>query len=343
MRLRVANNDGNMTTGYTPEGYALTMTYDAENRIKTAKYTDSSSVLHKTEYYYNGFGLLSVMRKYDGGVLTSTTRYLRAGFLPVQERDASNAVTREYTWGLNYGGGIGGLLNLKQKDENQIWKDYSYLYDGKGNIVALIDPSQVVAASYAYDPYGRLMKKYGLLDQPYMFSTKEYDLGTGLSYYGYRYYNSAIGKWTTRDPIEEKGGINLYQFVGNNPVNWIDPWGLYHCVGGANCDFTPDMDAALQCFDTCTGRDTAVTGGRGNRNRPNSSHARGEACDAGRNSNPDLPRDDAERCTLQCFPNGYGQEEQNGPNVPGTHYHMQLNTVPGGQPGFGPGIQPYRP
>ncbi len=126
------------------------------------------------------------------------------------------------------------------------------------------------------------------------------------------------------DPEKKPGGLNFYAYVENNPLRRVDPWGLFHCVGGANCDFTPAINSALECFDECTGRDTAITGGRGNRNRSNSSHARGEACDIGRNSNPDLSRDNAE----QCFSNGYGQEEGNGPNIPGTHFHFQLNPVP---------------
>ena len=197
------------------------MTYDAENRLKTAEYTDGGSEVHRTEYYYNGYGLLTEMKKYQNGALQSDTRYVRSGFLPVQERDGNNLVTREYTWGLNYGGGIGGLLNLKQGG-----LDYSYLFDGKGNVAALLNSAQAIVATYAYDPFGVLMNKTGTLNQPYMFSTKEYDSETGLSYYGYRYYNVSIGKWITRDPIGERGGINLYEFVGNNPVNWFDPLGL---------------------------------------------------------------------------------------------------------------------
>jgi RHS repeat-associated protein len=209
-RSYVYDADGNMTTGYTPDGYALTMTYDAENRMTSAEYTDSSSVIHRTEYSYNGFSLLAEMKKYDGGVLASSTRYLRAGFLPVQERDVSNTVTREYTWGLNYGGGVGGLLNLKQGG-----LDYNYLYDGKGNVSALINSAQSVVASYAS------------IDQSYMFSTKPYDPKTGLSYYGYRFYSPSIGKWTTRDPLGEYGDINLYRAMRNSAMNWVDPLGFY--------------------------------------------------------------------------------------------------------------------
>ena len=48
----------------------------------------------------------------------------------------------------------------------------------------------------------------------------------GLVYYGYRFYCPNIAKWLTRDPIGETGGVNLYAFVLNNPVSWVDPWGL---------------------------------------------------------------------------------------------------------------------
>jgi RHS repeat-associated protein len=89
---------------------------------------------------------------------------------------------------------------------------YNYLYDGKENVAALIDNSQNVVASYRYDTFGRLMVKSGTLTQPFQFSTKRYFPNLGLNDYGYRLYSPAIGRWTTRDPIGEKGGVNLYGF-----------------------------------------------------------------------------------------------------------------------------------
>jgi RHS repeat-associated protein len=221
-RLFTYDADGNMTKGYTPEGYQFTAYYDAENRLKTIQYTDSNNVVHKTKYLYSGDGLLARIKKYENGSLVSDVRIVRAGFLPIQERDANNNVIREYIWGIDKGGGIEGLLSMIQNGQR-----YYYLYDGKGNVNAVIDGNQQVVASYRYDPFGVLLAKAGTLDQPFRFSTKRYDEATGLYYYGYRFYNPIIGRWLTRDPLGELGGINLYGFVGNNPVNFYDPLGLY--------------------------------------------------------------------------------------------------------------------
>jgi len=190
--------------------------------MKTAQYTDDTGKVNLFEYAYAGTSLLDQLVKKENGTPVSTTKYLRSGFLPIQERDNSNAITREYTWGKNLGGGIGGLLILKQGGQ-----DYSYLYDGKGNVSALIDSAQAVVASYAYDPFGQLMKKSGTLDQPYTFSTKPQIVGTGLISYEYRTYDTCSGKWTTRDPLGEAADLNVYRMVGNNPVNYVDSKGLW--------------------------------------------------------------------------------------------------------------------
>ena len=106
---------------------------------------------------------------------------------------------------------------------------------------SVIDASnQSVAASYAYDAFGRLASKTGTLDQPYQFSTKPYYADLGLSYYGYRFYSPTLGRWLTRDPIGEAGGVNLYEAMGNDAVNEVDPHGLFY-------DWIPD--AAVIGYD----------------------------------------------------------------------------------------------
>jgi RHS repeat-associated protein len=170
---------------------------------------------------------LASIKKYEDDVLQSESRPVLDGFLPLQVRGGSNGVISEYVWGLNLGGGIGGLLDLKQAGQN-----YSYLYDGKGNVAALVDSGQAIVAAYTYDAFGNLMSEAGSLSQPFKFSTKPYDDDTGLSYFGYRFYSPVLGRWMTQDPIGYAGGLNLYEYVGNNPVSWIDPKGLTLVVQG---------------------------------------------------------------------------------------------------------------
>jgi RHS repeat-associated protein len=79
---------------------------------------------------------------------------------------------------------------------------------------------------FCYDSFGNISNNKNKIDQPYTYTGREYDRETGLYYYRARYYDASIGRFTAKDPIGFEGGINLYAYVGNNPVKWIDPWGL---------------------------------------------------------------------------------------------------------------------
>ena len=106
---------------------------------------------------------------------------------------------------------------------------FFYHADGNGNITYLIKPDKTIGASYAYDPYGRTLGTPGgslAAVNTYQFSSKELMAASGLYYYGYRFYDPVVQRWINRDPIQEVGGINLGDFVYNNPVNYLDGDGL---------------------------------------------------------------------------------------------------------------------
>jgi len=67
----------------------------------------------------------------------------------------------------------------------------------------------------------------------------------GVAYYGYRYYDPVTGRWPSRDPIEEEGGINLYGFVGNNGVSTWDYLGLKLTVKG-DADYVKAIEKILK-------------------------------------------------------------------------------------------------
>jgi RHS repeat-associated protein len=86
-----------------------------------------------------------------------------------------------------------------------------------------------MAATYKYDPYGRTLSSSDTLASAnvYRFSSKETHPNSGFYYYGYRFYDPNTQRWLNRNPIMERGGVNLYVHVGNNPCDRRDPFGLY--------------------------------------------------------------------------------------------------------------------
>ncbi len=64
------------------------------------------------------------------------------------------------------------------------------------------------------------------------FPGQYFDNETGLHYNWYRYYDPETGGYISTDPIGLRGGMNLYAYVENDPVNWIDPWGLAKISSG---------------------------------------------------------------------------------------------------------------
>jgi RHS repeat-associated protein len=196
---------------------------------------------YRTEFAYDA---LSRLRKrtekfLSGGVwtLSGETRYLYDGMQVVQERDGSNVPTVSYTRGkdlsgsLQGAGGIGGMLARSHGYSAGSWSTHSYYHaDGLGNITRLINSTNGVVASYKYDAYGRTISSSGTLSSAnvYRFSSKMwiYDGTPGYYYFGYRFYEPSLQRWLNRDPLMETGGLNLYGFVGNDPINQMDPSGL---------------------------------------------------------------------------------------------------------------------
>jgi RHS repeat-associated protein len=121
-------------------------------------------------------------------------------------------------------GGVGGLIALTVKGGVVQFVGY----DGNGNVAGLTQgDSGTLSARYQWGPFGEPVKVTGATptSNPFRFSTKYQDDETRFFYYGYRFYNARTGTWLSRDPKEEKGGLNLYGFVRNNPVASVDPHG----------------------------------------------------------------------------------------------------------------------
>jgi RHS repeat-associated protein len=227
--------DGNMTTGPLPVAPTAnsSLTWDGNNQLIEVTPSGGSAI----KYHYDALG-----RRVARTIGSTRTYWFYDGWNPVAEfsgavhtTGSAPAVTLEKThlWGtdlsgsLQGAGGVGGLLatNLETGASAGV---YHPLFDGNGNIGQYLNSSGTAVAKYEYDGFGNSLVSTGSLaaDFPHRFSTKPLDPETGLYYYTYRWYDPLTGRWPSRDPIGERGGLNLYGFVGNDGVNKLDVLGL---------------------------------------------------------------------------------------------------------------------
>lgn len=201
-------------------------TYDYENRLITITYPDGTT----SEYVYDGVGK-RIMSTEESEV----AKYLYDGLNAIIERNLSGDTTAYYARGLDYGGGIGSIISAVRGGNTSY-----YHYDGLGNVANLTDSAAKTIQSYAYDAFGNILTQKGLVQNPYGFSTKEYNSKSGLIYFGMRYYDPRIGRFITKDPLEMVKGAHPYVYCNNNPINYLDHWGAE--VG----DKYPTQDAAAK-------------------------------------------------------------------------------------------------
>ncbi|MCP4105425.1 MAG: RHS repeat-associated core domain-containing protein [Desulfobacteraceae bacterium] len=129
----------------------------------------------------------------------------------ITSENSQPATEKYYVWGLDLSqslqgaGGIGGLIATLDNSASVV---YYYFYDANGNVGQLANAADgSIAAHYEYDPFGNIIKAEGEYkdSNPYRFSTKFFDSETGLIYFGFRFLSTGLGRWLTRDPIEEDG------------------------------------------------------------------------------------------------------------------------------------------
>ena len=160
---------------------------------------------------------------------------LLAGSFPpkVAHFSAPSAIQAKAQPSLRTGaGGVGGLVAVS------IDGDFYFPgYDNNDNVIGYWNEDGDLVAEYAYDAFGNTIYEDGDMADvfPHRFSTKYYDAETDLYYYGYRYYSPSLGRWISRDPIGEEGGINIYAFLSNQCLFCFDLFGLktylIHSIG----------------------------------------------------------------------------------------------------------------
>ncbi len=194
-------------------------TYDAENRLKKDSLNPGSVIT----YTYDGLG-----RRVRKNVAGNLLKYTYAGVAQIEERDGSNNL-RSSTVFSNF---------LKPVANDYNGSRYFYHANEQLSIEAITNSNGRLLEQYRYDAFGSLQRFDSLnnllLTSPagnrFGFTGQEYDSATMSYRFFFRNYSPELGIFNQRDLIEYEDGMGMYQYVGNNPANGIDIWGLADCI-----------------------------------------------------------------------------------------------------------------
>jgi RHS repeat-associated protein len=221
-----------------------TYEWDAENRLTGMSMTNSTSLPNAKRlrldfaYDYIGRRISKTVKSWDGTEFGSPKTIKFVHDLPAQlspastllaTLDSDDGAIQSFAWGQDVTGSVGqpgavGALILLTTGGTSATNCF-VAYDGSGSVTALVDANtQAIDARYEYNPFGVTLRMTGTIAavNPFRFSTKFTDDENGLVFYGYRYYSPRLGRWFGKDRLEEANLLNLYMFVANNPILYID-------------------------------------------------------------------------------------------------------------------------
>jgi len=227
------------------------MDYDAAGNMtakRTLSPTDTTKVLRTDSLFWSAVGALDSVRTrdslgtligrvgfgYDGwgrrvrkSTPTGTSRFLWDGDALLAELDTLGNGVAGYTY-YPETDNVASVLRHDRADST-----YYYLQDHSRNVLALLartGAGVTIDNQYRYEPFGSLQgNTSSTIPNALQFAGREYDAETQLYYDRARYLDPALGRFVSEDPIGLDGGINLYAFVGNDPINGWDP-------GGTRCE-----------------------------------------------------------------------------------------------------------
>jgi RHS repeat-associated protein len=239
-------------------------TWTGENQPDTLYYWNNYPTSYvQTQYWYDAEGRRVKQNYYDGVTSTDTYTTWCRGHVCARRDGSNNTKARYFPEGqANYS--TGGTVTSK-------WLTFK---DESGNVRDITDTSGNLVGAADYTPFGSILRTTGSLPD-YLFGGMMWDANMQYSLSETRIYDPSMGRWWQPDPLGYASGVDVYAYVGGNPVSRIDPGGLQaepvpelpqvpesegpyrfrdmDPNSGANSNMTPYMERQNQIASTLAG------------------------------------------------------------------------------------------
>ena len=190
--------------------------WDYHNRLTSVLLKDAGGVVTKTIEYAYDVNNQRIGKKIDGVV---SERYVLDRNQIALVFDGAGNQTHRYL----YGTGVDQIL-ADETPTQTLWA----LSDRQGTVADLIDNNGAIVNHLTYDSFGKVVSQTSpSVVFRYGYTGRETDAETGYYYYRARYYDAGVGRFIGEDPLGfGAGDKNLTRYVGNSPINFVDPSGL---------------------------------------------------------------------------------------------------------------------
>jgi RHS repeat-associated protein len=210
---QVLTYDGN---GSTLGDGLRTYEWDAANRLRAI--VTAGSPVKRTEFAYDGENRWVRIVEKEAGTVVGSREVIWEGISIAQLRLKNAAGTETERRTFHAGGEV--------RIAGAVTTTLLHTGDHLGSIRELVDASNgAIRARYDYDPYGKRTKLSGDLEADQGYTGHYEHAASGLTLAPFRAYDCVLGRWISRDPIEEAGGLNLYGYVRGSPIGLRDPDG----------------------------------------------------------------------------------------------------------------------
>lgn len=201
---------------------SASLEYDALNQLSSYISVDNDGVEKKTAYTYYGDGTRATKTSNTSDV----TRYVYLNGQVIEELDTSGNSKARNIW---------GGQNLLFRENHNSSAGY-YYYNSHGDVIEIKDKAGKTLNTYEYDTWGKIVKETGNFNNPYKYAGEIYDDESGYYYLSSRYYDPNSMRFINEDTYQgdlvEPSTLNLYTYVGNNPLIYVDPSGhVWEWVG----------------------------------------------------------------------------------------------------------------